>query len=61
VIGFQAGETVAWGRRLRALRRHRLSRPHGGFEILEMSDTVRKLSGAQTDSHVIDEAAIVAA
>ena len=31
---------------------------NGVFEILEMSDEVRKLIGPQTDSHTIDDAAM---
>jgi general secretion pathway protein E len=31
---------------------------NGVFEILEMSEEVRKLIGPQTDSHVVDSAAM---
>jgi general secretion pathway protein E len=31
------------------------------FEILEMTDEVRKLVGPQTDSHTIDQRAMAAA
>jgi len=58
VIGFQAGETVHGAGGCERCGGTGYRGRNGVFEILEMSDTVRKLIGAQTDSHVIDEAAI---
>jgi general secretion pathway protein E len=58
VIGFQAGETVQGAGGCERCGGTGYRGRNGVFEILEMSDAVRKLIGAQTDSHVIDEAAI---
>jgi general secretion pathway protein E len=58
VIGFQAGETVHGAGGCERCGGTGYRGRNGVFEILEMSDAVRKLIGAQTDSHVIDEAAI---
>jgi general secretion pathway protein E len=58
VIGFQAGETVHGAGGCERCGGTGYRGRNGVFEILEMSDTVRKLIGAQPDSHVIDEAAI---
>jgi general secretion pathway protein E len=58
VIGFKADEVVH-----RAVGCERCGGTgyrgrNGVFEILEMSDDVRKLVGPQTDSHTIDQAAM---
>jgi len=43
---------------LRTLWRHRLSRACGIFELLELTDEVRPLVGAEADASLIDGAAI---
>jgi general secretion pathway protein E len=58
VIGFQAGETVHRAGGCERCGGTGYRGRNGVFEILEMSDEVRKLIGAQTDSHIVDEAAI---
>jgi general secretion pathway protein E len=58
VIGFEAGETIHGAGGCERCGGTGYRGRNGVFEILEMSDSVRKLIGAQTDSHVIDEAAI---
>jgi general secretion pathway protein E len=58
VIGFQAGETVHRASGCERCGGTGYRGRNGVFEILEMSDEVRKLIGAQTDSHIVDEAAI---
>jgi general secretion pathway protein E len=58
IIGFQAGEMVHDAGGCERCGGTGYRGRNGVFEILEMSDEVRKLIGAQTDSHVIDDAAI---
>jgi general secretion pathway protein E len=58
VIGFAAGETVHEAGGCERCGGTGYRGRNGVFEILEMSEEVRNLIGAQTDSHVVDEAAI---
>src|SRR3954453_4965790 len=58
VIGFKAGEVVHHAGGCERCGGTGYRGRHGAFEILEMSDEVRKLVGSQTDSHTIDNAAI---
>jgi general secretion pathway protein E len=58
VIGFQPGETVHEAGGCERCGGTGYRGRNGVFEILEMSEAVRKLIGAQTDSHVVDDAAI---
>jgi general secretion pathway protein E len=58
MIGFQAGETIHKACGCERCGGTGFRGRHGVFEILEMSDPVRKLIGAITDSHTIDSAAM---
>ena len=58
VIGFKAGETVHDAVGCERCGGTGYRGRNGVFEILEMSDDVRKLIGPQTDSHSIDAAAM---
>jgi general secretion pathway protein E len=58
VIGFQAGEVIHQACGCERCGGTGYRGRNGVFEILEMSDEVRKLVGPQTDSHTIDAAAI---
>ena len=58
VIGFTAGETICEAGGCERCGGTGYRGRNGVFEILEMSDEVRKLIGPQTDSHTIDTAAM---
>src|SRR5450432_1879633 len=58
VIGFNAGETIHEAGGCERCGGTGYRGRNGVFEILEMSDEVRKLIGPQTDSHTIDNAAM---
>jgi general secretion pathway protein E len=58
VIGFQAGEVIHEAGGCERCGGTGYRGRNGVFEILEMSDEVRKLIGPQTDSHTIDVAAM---
>src|SRR3954471_6847134 len=58
VIGFNAGETIFEAGGCERCGGTGYRGRNGVFEILEMSDEVRKLIGPQTDSHTIDTAAM---
>jgi general secretion pathway protein E len=58
VIGFNAGETIHEAGGCERCGGTGYRGRNGVFEILEMSDEVRKLIGPQTDSHTIDTAAM---
>jgi general secretion pathway protein E len=58
VIGFGAGETIHEAGGCERCGGTGYRGRNGVFEILEMSDEVRKLIGPQTDSHTIDTAAM---
>jgi general secretion pathway protein E len=58
VIGFQAGEVIHEAGGCERCGGTGYRGRNGVFEILEMSDEVRKLIGPQTDSHTIDTAAM---
>jgi general secretion pathway protein E len=58
VIGFEAGEVVYQAGGCERCGGTGFRGRNGVFEILEMSDEVRKLIGPQTDSHSIDAAAM---
>jgi general secretion pathway protein E len=58
VIGFNAGETIHEAGGCERCGGTGYRGRNGVFEILEMSDEVRKLIGPETDSHVIDTAAM---
>ena len=58
VIGFQAGEVVHEAAGCERCGGTGYRGRNGVFEILEMSEEVRKLVGPQTDSHTIDTAAM---
>ena len=58
VIGFKAGEVIHEAGGCERCGGTGFRGRNGVFEILEMSDDVRKLVGPQTDSHTIDEAAM---
>src|SRR6202163_2440625 len=58
VIGFKAGEVIHEAVGCERCGGTGYRGRNGVFEILEMSDEVRKLVGPQTDSHTIDAAAI---
>src|SRR3954447_139537 len=58
VIGFNAGETIFEASGCERCGGTGYRGRNGVFEILEMSDEVRKLIGPQTDSHTIDTAAM---
>ncbi|MBR0875104.1 Flp pilus assembly complex ATPase component TadA [Bradyrhizobium tropiciagri] len=58
VIGFAAGEVVHEAGGCERCGGTGYRGRNGVFEILEMTDEVRKLVGPQTDSHSIDQAAI---
>jgi general secretion pathway protein E len=58
VIGFNAGETIYEAGGCERCGGTGYRGRNGVFEILEMSDEVRRLIGPQTDSHTIDMAAI---
>jgi general secretion pathway protein E len=58
VIGFSAGEVIHEAGGCERCGGTGYRGRNGVFEILEMSDEVRKLIGPQTDSHTIDTAAI---
>ena len=58
VIGFKAGETMHEAGGCERCGGTGYRGRNGVFEILEMTDEVRKLIGPQTDSHAIDAAAM---
>jgi general secretion pathway protein E len=58
VIGFAAGEVVHEAGGCERCGGTGYRGRNGVFEILEMSDDVRKLVGPQTDSHTVDTAAM---
>jgi len=58
VIGFSAGEVVHEAAGCERCGGTGYRGRNGVFEILEMSDEVRRLVGPQTDSHLIDQAAM---
>ncbi|MGB8402000.1 GspE/PulE family protein [Bradyrhizobium sp.] len=58
MIGFEAGETIHEASGCERCGGTGYRGRNGVFEILEMSDEVRKLVGPITDSHTIDDAAI---
>ncbi len=58
VIGFKAGEMIHEAGGCERCGGTGYRGRNGVFEILEMSEEVRKLIGPQTDSHVVDSAAI---
>ncbi len=58
VIGFAAGETIHEAGGCERCGGTGYRGRNGVFEILEMSEEVRKLIGPQTDSHIIDAAAM---
>src|ERR1700720_1288220 len=58
VIGFKAGEVIHEAGGCERCGGTGYRGRNGVFEILEMSDEVRRLVGPQTDSHTIDEAAM---
>jgi general secretion pathway protein E len=58
VIGFKAGEVVHEAAGCERCGGTGYRGRNGVFEILEMTDEVRKLIGPQTDSHTIDTAAM---
>ncbi len=58
VIGFKAGEVVHEAAGCERCGGTGYRGRNGVFEILEMTDEVRKLVGPQTDSHTIDTAAM---
>jgi general secretion pathway protein E len=58
VIGFAAGEVIHEAGGCERCGGTGYRGRNGVFEILEMSDEVRKLIGPQTDSHTIDSAAM---
>jgi general secretion pathway protein E len=58
VIGFKAGEVTHQAAGCERCGGTGYRGRNGVFEILEMSDKIRKLVGPQTDSHTIDSAAI---
>ncbi|MBR0757071.1 Flp pilus assembly complex ATPase component TadA [Bradyrhizobium jicamae] len=58
VIGFKAGEVVHEAGGCERCGGTGYRGRNGVFEILDMSDEVRKLIGPQTDSHSIDQAAM---
>ncbi|WP_315837818.1 GspE/PulE family protein [Bradyrhizobium prioriisuperbiae] len=58
VIGFEAGEVFHQAAGCERCGGTGYRGRNGVFELLEMSDDLRKLIGPQTDSHTIDSAAI---
>ncbi|MBR0798251.1 Flp pilus assembly complex ATPase component TadA [Bradyrhizobium jicamae] len=58
VIGFSAGDVVHEASGCERCGGTGYRGRNGVFEILEMSDDVRRLVGPQTDSHLIDQAAM---
>jgi len=58
VIGFKAGEVIHEAGGCERCGGTGYRGRNGVFELLEMSDEVRKLVGPQTDSHSIDQAAM---
>jgi general secretion pathway protein E len=58
VVGFQAGETIHEAAGCERCGHVGFRGRQGVFEILEMTDEIRKLVGPLTDSHTVDEAAI---
>src|SRR6202044_2280813 len=60
MLGFRAGETVHEACGCERCGGTGYRGRYGVFEILEMSDPIRRLVGPQTDSNTIDEAAIKA-
>ena len=58
MIGFKAGEVIHEAGGCERCGGTGYRGRNGVFEILEMSDEVRKLIGPQTDSHTIDTAAM---
>lgn len=58
VIGFEAGDVIYQAGGCERCGGTGFRGRNGVFEILELSDDVRKLIGPQTDSHTIDTAAI---
>ena len=58
IIGFQAGETIHKAGGCERCGHIGYRGRQGVFEILEMTDEIRKLVGPLTDSHTVDEAAI---
>jgi general secretion pathway protein E len=58
VIGFKAGEVIHEAGGCERCGATGFRGRNGVFEILEMSEEVRKLVGPQTDSHTIDAAAM---
>src|SRR5215813_8976046 len=58
VIGFRAGEVIHEAGGCERCGGTGYRGRNGVFEILEMTDNVRKLIGPQTDSHTIDTAAM---
>jgi general secretion pathway protein E len=58
VIGFKAGEVIHEAGGCERCGGTGYRGRNGVFEILEMSDEVRRLIGPQTDSHTIDTAAM---
>jgi general secretion pathway protein E len=58
VVGLQAGETIHEAAGCERCGHIGYRGRQGVFEILEMTDEIRKLIGPLTDSHTVDEAAI---
>jgi general secretion pathway protein E len=58
VIGFKAGEVIHEAGGCERCGGTGYRGRNGVFELLEMTDEVRKLVGPQTDSHSIDQAAM---
>jgi general secretion pathway protein E len=58
IIGFKAGEVIHEAGRCERCGGTGYRGRNGVFEILEMTEEVRKLVGPQTDSHTIDGAAM---
>ena len=58
MIGFAAGETIHGAGGCERCGGTGYRGRNGVFEILEMTEEVRKLIGPQTDSHVVDSAAM---
>jgi general secretion pathway protein E len=58
VIGLQAGETIHEAAGCERCGHVGYRGRQGVFEILEMTDDIRKLIGPLTDSHTVDQAAI---
>jgi general secretion pathway protein E len=58
VIGLQAGETIHEAAGCERCGHIGYRGRQGVFEILEMTDEIRKLIGPLTDSHTVDQAAI---